>query len=54
MSLFVIFSASMGVRPPCSINVQSASEAAMADVQPNVRYRGFGDDVFASGRSDGV
>ena len=37
MSLLVIFSASMGVRLPCSINAQSASEAAMADVQPNVR-----------------
>ena len=37
MSLFVIFRAWTGVRLPCSISVHSASEAAMAEVQPNVR-----------------
>ncbi len=39
MSLFLIFKAVIGVRPPCSIKAQRASEAAMAEVQPNVRYR---------------
>jgi len=38
MSLFWIFSAWMGVRPWPSIRAQSASDAAMADVQPKVRY----------------
>ena len=35
--LVLIFSAWMGVKPPCSIRMHRASEAAMADVQPKVR-----------------
>ena len=37
MSLLVIFRASMGVQFLCSIKMQRASEAAMAEVQPKVR-----------------
>ena len=38
MSLFWIFSAWIGVSPWPSISAHSASDAAMAEVQPNVRY----------------
>ena len=37
MSWFLIFSASIGVYRPSSMRAQSASEAAMAEVQPKVR-----------------
>ena len=37
MSWLLIFRAWIGVKLPCSISVQRASEAAIADVQPNVR-----------------
>ena len=37
MSLFCTCSAWIGVKPPCSISVQRASEAAMAEVQPKVK-----------------
>ena len=38
MSWLLIFSSSIGVSPLPSISAQSASEAAMAEVHPNVRY----------------
>jgi hypothetical protein len=54
MSWLRIFSASIGVSPCPSISEHSASDAAMADVHPNVRYfasvitsfSGFGVLVF--------
>ena len=35
--LVLTFRAWIGVKPPCSISVQRASEAAIAEVQPKVR-----------------
>ena len=49
MSPFVTFSAWIGVYPPRSIRVHSASDAAMAEVQPKVRYRASVIDVFRVG-----